>query len=462
MEISLEQFSRQLVESGLISANEVDATLKTLSGRSSRDAEHLARVLVRQKKLTAYQARKIYRNQAERLVLGNYIILDKLGQGGMGLVYKARHRRMGRLVALKVLSPQVTKSRGAVARFHTEVRAAARLNHPNIVTAYDADESSGRHYLVLEYVAGTDLAARVRKHGPLPVDPAVACALKTARGLEYAHARGIVHRDIKPSNLLLGVDGSVKILDMGLARIDSGSSRREALTRAGQIMGSVDYMAPEQAFDASAVDFRSDIYSLGATLWYLLTGRTMYHGDNAIQILMAHQARPIPSLCEACSDATGALEAIFARMVAKKPDQRFASMTEVIMAIESPQIDSSPVRAEEPRLEEGFQDLELNEFFRKMSRSEGAVVSVARGANAHKTKSSGTTVSMFDNIIETDSAIDLMQPSPKTRRGPAHRPGGFDWLPHRRIPKIWWAPLIIAAVIMIASLLFAGILWRLD
>ena len=461
MEISLEQFSRQLVESGLISAKDIDAALKTFSGRSSRGAERLARLLVRQKKLTAYQARKIYRNQAERLVLGNYVILDKLGQGGMGVVYKARHRRMGRLVALKVLSPQVTKSRTAVARFHTEVRAAARLNHPNIVTAYDADESSDRHFLVLEYVAGTDLAARVRKHGPLPVEQAVECVLKIARGLEYAHARGIVHRDIKPSNLLLGVGGSVKILDMGLARIESSSSRREPLTRAGQIMGTVDYMAPEQAFDASAVDFRSDIYSLGATLWYLLTGRTMYQGNNAIQILMAHQARPIPSLCEACSDVTGALEAIFVRMVAKKPDERFSSMTEVIAALESRQIDSAPVRSDEPTSEEGFQDLELNEFFRTMNRSDGTVVSPASVATARKTKSAGTTVSMFDNIIETDSAIDLMQPRPASRRGAANRSRRAGWWPHLRIPKTWWTPLIIAVVIVATSISVAGIIWRL-
>ncbi|HUQ72925.1 MAG TPA: protein kinase, partial [Planctomycetaceae bacterium] len=180
MPLTLEQFARQLTDSGLLAADEVGA-LRAAS--RATDAEHFARELVKQKRLTAFQAQQVYAGKGKSLVLGNYVILDKLGQGGMGMVLKAEHRRMKRLVALKVLSPNVTKTKEIVARFHREVQAAAKLEHPNIVSAYDADEASGTHFFVMQYVEGEDLSSLIRSKGPLPVESAVNCILQAARGL---------------------------------------------------------------------------------------------------------------------------------------------------------------------------------------------------------------------------------------------------------------------------------------
>jgi formylglycine-generating enzyme required for sulfatase activity/serine/threonine protein kinase len=368
MPIPLDQFTRQLADSGLMSADDIGALVAALSddGRPA-DGESLARELVRQKKLTAWQAQQIYQGRGKGLVLGNYVVLDKLGQGGMGMVLKAEHRRMERLVALKVLSPAVTKSPEAVARFQREVKAAAKLNHPNIVTAYDADEAGGTHFLVMEYVEGTDLSALVKKNGPLPLDRALHCVTQAARGLEYAHSRGVVHRDIKPANLLLDRDGTVKILDMGLARLDSAGEQQDELTGTGQIMGTVDYMAPEQALSTKSADRRADIYSLGITLWYLLCGRPAYGGDSAMAKLLAHRERPIPSLRDACPAAPPALDAVFARMVAKTPEARYQTMTQVIADLER-----GGTGREEPPSQTAApgEDSRLSEFLRGLEQSE--------------------------------------------------------------------------------------------
>ena len=175
------------------------------------------------------------------LVLGAYKIIRKLGQGGMGMVFLAEHQRMKRLVALKVLPPQLTRQPAAIQRFQREVHALARLSHPNIVTAFDADEARGLHLLVMEYVDGTDLSVLVKKQGPLPVDRAIDFIIQAARGLEYAHKRGMVHRDIKPSNILVDTEGHVKILDLGLARFgDTADVEGQELTGSGMLLGTAD------------------------------------------------------------------------------------------------------------------------------------------------------------------------------------------------------------------------------
>jgi serine/threonine protein kinase len=270
--------------------------------------------------------------------LGNYQILETLGEGGMGVVLKAKHLRMERLVALKVLRSKAMQSATGVQRFQKEVRAAAKLSHTNIVTAYDADEVDGVHFLVMEYVNGHSLAELLASRGRFEIVEAVGYVIQVARGLEYAHSEGIVHRDIKPGNLLLDKRGTVKILDMGLASMRETpgedappvQQRGEFVTQENQLLGTYDYMPPEQAEDARSVDHRADIYSLGCTLYRLITGRLPYAGDTAIKKILAHRESPIPSIGKLRPDAPAALDFVLRRMMEKSPADRQQSMTEVI------------------------------------------------------------------------------------------------------------------------------------
>lgn len=268
--------------------------------------------------------------------LGQYQILERLGQGGMGVVYKAIHPKLDRVVAIKVLTSERMQNPDAVARFEREMKAVARLSHPNIVTAHDADEAEGWHFLVLEHVEGTDLKSLVRRAGPIPADQAINYVLQAARGLQCAHEQGIIHRDVKPSNLILDQSGTVKVLDLGLARLealDTGVEERSDLTGSGVLMGTVDYMAPEQADNCRNADARSDVYSLGCTLHYLLTGQPLFTGGSILQRAQAHSQRAIPSLRACCPDVSNRQAEAFAKMVAKNPDDRFQSMVEVIHAL---------------------------------------------------------------------------------------------------------------------------------
>jgi serine/threonine protein kinase/Leucine-rich repeat (LRR) protein len=334
MAVDLEKFVKQLEDSGIIAAE----TLKDFvpPKANPKSAEDLARELVLKRKLTKFQASEAYQGKAKSLVLGNYVILDKIGAGGMGQVFKAQHRRMKRIVAIKMLPPAVTKDKAAVARFQREVEAAAKLRHTNIVAADDADEAKGVHFLVMEYVEGRDLSALVKKDGPFAIAKAVNYVLQTARGLEFAHKSGVIHRDIKPANLLLGTDGTVKILDMGLARIESGGdvAAQAELTGTGAIMGTVDYMAPEQGVSTKDADARADIYSLGCTLHYLLIGKPVYNGETVTAKLLAHHHHPVPNLRQLRSEVPEQVDTVFRKMVAKKIEDRYQSMTEVVAALE--------------------------------------------------------------------------------------------------------------------------------
>lgn len=340
MPVLLDQFVQTLSDSGLMTKQEVQQLLGGLSDdEKPKNGEEMAKLLFRQGKLTKFQTQSVYQGKAKGLILGDYVLLDQIGEGGMGQVFRAQHRRMKRIVALKVLPAELTKSAQAVARFQQEVEAAARLVHPNIVTAYDAGETKKTFFLVMECVDGQDLEAVVSARGSLPLGEAIDYILQTARGLEYAHSQGVIHRDIKPSNLLLTKDGVVKILDMGLARTDTqadayGATVDRGLTQSGDVMGTVDYMSPEQAASTKNVDGRTDIYSLGCTLFYLLTGQPVYQGSTIVEKILAHRDHPIPSLVRQRSDVPKPLDVTFRRMVEKKPEFRLKSMTDVIAQLE--------------------------------------------------------------------------------------------------------------------------------
>lgn len=375
MAVSLEQFVENLIRSGLFSAAELSAFQRSLPPeKRPKDAQELARSLNQAGKLTKYQAAAVYQGKTKGLALDEYIVLDRIGAGGMGEVFKAKHRIMERVVALKVLPLKAMKSPDAVQRFQREVRAAAKLTHPNIVTAYDAREHEGIHCLVMEYVDGKDLSNVLADEGPLPVDRAVNYVAQAARGLEYAHKQGVIHRDIKPGNLLLDREGTVKILDMGLARVgatDTPSDPKgaEPLTASGQMMGTWDYMAPEQAADTHGADHRADIYSLGCTLYRLLTGKPPYSGETAIQTLLAHQQAPIPSLSEARPDVPQELDAVFRKMMAKGPEDRYQSMGDVVADLEACFAgDELPAPSSGAQPAESSTDSKLTAFFQGLAK----------------------------------------------------------------------------------------------
>ncbi len=314
--------------------------LERFADGSMGDPSRLVRALVRAGKLTSYQAGAILQGKARGLTIGGYLVLDRIGVGGMGVVFKARDRRDGRDVALKILPPSFGREPEAVQRFRREFQIAAHLNHPNIVAAIEASEDRGVQFLTMEYIKGQNLEDLVTEGGSLPIKLALHCAIQAARGLEAAHARRVIHRDIKPANIMLDDSGGVRVLDLGLARVIEatstlGRSTGGTLTQTGTYMGSVDFLAPEQADDAKTADHRADIYGLGCTLYYLLIGRPPFPGDTLLKRLMAHQERPAPSLQAARPEVPDAIEAIYQKMMAKRPDDRPQSMTEVVEALEA-------------------------------------------------------------------------------------------------------------------------------
>lgn len=338
MTINREEFVQQITELELVSSTDLqDVEKRIADSGGGDDLDTLTRTLVTQYRLSEYQVEVICQQRKEPLFVGDYVILDKIGQGGMGMVYKARPTKGHHLVAVKVLPPDLSEDPNAVKRFQREVRLSEKLVHPNIVAARDHGEHEGHQFYVMEFVDGENLAALVKLSPPLPMLSAVDYITDAARGLEFAHGHGIIHRDMKPSNLLIHRDGTAKILDMGLAREAEGRTNQTGssttvteLTRAGAVMGTADYIAPEQALNAKNADERSDIYSLGCTLYFALTGGPVFHGETIMEKLVAHREEPIPSLRDARDDVPPDVDRIFQKMLAKDPTKRYRSMSELL------------------------------------------------------------------------------------------------------------------------------------
>ena len=322
-----------LRSSGILTDRQLaDIREKVLRGVYPIDPIELAERLVEEEVLTVYQAKRFLNNKPHGLLVSRYIILDRIGSGSMGRVYKAHHQMMDRVVALKIIAPEIASNQKVVARFQREMKLVGRLDHPNVVRAFDADQINKVLYIVMEYVPGQSLGERLKK-GPIPPAEMFDYAAQAAMGLAHAHDQGMVHRDIKPSNILLTADRKVKILDLGLGMLMEADNNATFATADGIAVGTVDYMSPEQALGRE-VDGRSDLFSLGCAMFHLMTGKLAFPGDSPIDRLGRRlTAKPAP-IIDLIPDFPPAAARVLEKMMATKPQDRFASAREAADALQ--------------------------------------------------------------------------------------------------------------------------------
>ncbi len=343
--MTAEQLIELIKKSGLVAAAELDEHLRRRRAAAlTLTPVELADALVRDDVLTLFQARQLLQGRHKNFVLsGKYKILQPLGAGGMGQVFLCEHAVMHRQVAIKMLPPALASDPAAVARFHREVRAVARLAHPNIVTAHDADRDGSHFFLVMEYIDGQTLHHLVKRGGAVPPHEAAHYVRQAALGLQHAHEHGLVHRDIKPRNLLVDRAGAVKVLDLGLARFFHDESDDLSRRQESSPLGTTDYMAPEQALDSHTADIRADIYSLGATFYYLLAGHSPFQGMSTMEKILSHQTRQPRPIRDLRPEVPAGMAAVLERMMAKDPGQRYQVPADVASAL-APYVRSAPPR----------------------------------------------------------------------------------------------------------------------
>lgn len=331
---TIDDFLRVIRKSGLVEEPRLAAAVAAWPNPTQPVPEGLVRALIDGGLLTQWQVDQLRKGRHKGFMLGKYRLLRLLGAGGMSSVYLAEHTTLHGLVAIKVLPVKRVDQTSYLARFEREAREAFRLNHPNVVRTLDLDTSGAIHFIAMEYVDGDDLHARVKQGGPLDVREAADCIRQAALGLQHAHEEGLVHRDIKPANLIVDKRGTVKILDFGLALAGSDEEAASLTqTHDEKVLGTADYLAPEQARDSHVADRRSDIYALGCTLHYLLTGRAPFAKGSIAERIQAHLKKPPPNLLDERADVPPAIAELAFRMLEKHPDARPQSAQEIADAL---------------------------------------------------------------------------------------------------------------------------------
>jgi eukaryotic-like serine/threonine-protein kinase len=331
-----EELLTLIQKSGVADEKRLNAALAKAAGAMPADAKGLAALLVREGVLTGFQAEQLLEGKWRRFVIGKYRVLERIGSGGMSSVYLCEHKYMRRRAAVKVLPTSMAEDPAALERFYLEARAVAALDHPNIVRAYDVDQDDDLHFLVMEYVDGFSLQELIRKDGPLAPARAADFMRQAALGLQHAHdTAGLVHRDIKPGNLIVDKAGTVKILDLGLARFFHEENESITQKYDETVLGTADYLAPEQILDSHSVDIRADIYSLGTTLYYCLAGKAPFAEGTIPQKLIWHQTRQPKAIRRIRPEVPAALELVLFKMMAKDPNERYQDPKEVVAALAS-------------------------------------------------------------------------------------------------------------------------------
>ena len=337
-DISSAKFLRMVAKSGLVDPDKVEKMEQKLRekyhGELPSNPEKVAKAFQRQGLITEWHTEKLMGGKYKGFFLGKYKLLGHIGTGGMSSVYLAEHTRMHDRRAIKVLPKARVKDSTYLARFQLEAKAIASLNHPNIVLAYDIDNEGDVHYIVMEYVDGLDLQALVKRDGPVDPSTAADWTAQAARGLEHAHNNGVIHRDVKPANLLIDSAGVIRLLDMGLALVTVGDDESLTVANNENVLGTADYLAPEQALNSHRVDHRADIYGLGCTLYFLLSGRPPFSDGTLAQRIAKHQTEMPESLRKLRADVPGELEGICIKMMQKEPAYRYQSAADVAEVLE--------------------------------------------------------------------------------------------------------------------------------
>ena len=329
------EFLQAIRKSAVLSEKQFEKVEANVAeGNYPLEPAELASRLVKDGVLTAFQSRQILKGKSQGLVFGRYVILDFLGKGGMGSVYKAWHRMMGRVVALKILDPRCVSSRQSLARFRREMQLVGRLDHPNVVRAFDADRVGEYHFIAMEYVAGQNLEDLLKERGALPPADVAYFASQAADGLAHAHALGILHRDIKPSNLLLTDARKIKILDFGLGTLLEKDELPAALTAAGITVGTPDYLSPEQARMVK-LDGRSDLYSLGCTMYHLISGQLPFKGESSMDCIVGRITGKAIPISQVRPGLPPRLVQAIEKLMATNPDDRYQTADEAAAALRS-------------------------------------------------------------------------------------------------------------------------------
>ena len=332
---TMDEFLRVTRASGLVDSDRLDEAISPWKGVTGPVPEACIQAIIDKGLLTTWQLEQLRKGKHKGFVLGKYKLLRLLGQGGMSSVYLAEHMTLHNKVAIKVLPVKRVDQTSYLARFEREAQSSARLNHPHIARAFDLDTSGSIHFIVMEYIDGTDLYARVKQDGPLPVREAADFIRQAALGLHHAHEEGLVHRDIKPANLMVDKRGHVKILDLGLVLANDDEDAELTKEHDEKVLGTADYLSPEQARDSHKADRRSDIYSLGCTLYYLLVGKAPFAKGSLAERIRAHMNEPAPNLLDARPDVPAAIVELYFRMMEKHPDARQQTAQEVADSLAS-------------------------------------------------------------------------------------------------------------------------------